>query len=162
MPGFGFGKLQQKPTDRNVARTVGRLAIESLSFYLHFLGERAHLAEDERPHQPERRLVRDEILDVVATDQRQIVAKLLAVEVEQHRAVMNFLLRHLVEYLGGGRKLLTQAFGKTAIDAAVFFLVGDGKREHFLLGEVGKAFHRKSLRSAGNPLFNTNIRSILN
>ena len=37
--------------------------------------------------------------------------------------------------------LLAQALGEAAIDAAVLVLVGDGEREDFLLGEVGKAFH---------------------
>ena len=34
-----------------------------------------------------------------------------------------------------------QPLGEAAIDAAVLFLVGDGEREDFLLGEVGEAFH---------------------
>ena len=37
--------------------------------------------------------------------------------------------------------LLAQALGEAAIDAAVLLLVGDGEREDFLLGEVGKALH---------------------
>ncbi len=37
--------------------------------------------------------------------------------------------------------MLAQALGEAAIDAAVLVLVGDGEREDFLLGEIGKAFH---------------------
>ena len=43
--------------------------------------------------------------------------------------------------LADGRILLAQALGEAAIDAAVLVLVGDGEREDFLFGEVGKAFH---------------------
>ena len=39
---------------------------------------------------------------------------------------------------------LAQALGKAAIDAAVLFLVGDGEREDFLLGQIGKALHMAS------------------
>ena len=95
----------------------------------------------------ERRFVRDETLDVLAADQRQIIAEFLPIEVEQHRAMVHLLLGHLVEDLGGGRILLAQTLGETAIDAAVFFLIGDRKRQNFLLGEVGKAFHGTSLRA---------------
>jgi hypothetical protein len=54
--------------------------------------------------------------------------------------VPDFLVRHLVEHLGGRGKGLAQAFGEAAIDAAVLVLVGDGKRQDFLLGEVGETF----------------------
>ena len=83
----------------------------------------------------------DEAFDVLAADQRQVVAEFLPVEVEQHAAVAHFLVRHLVEDLGGGGIFLAQAFGEAAIDAAVLFLVGDGEREDFLFGEIGEAFH---------------------
>ena len=82
-----------------------------------------------------------EALDVLAADQRQIFAELLAVEVVQPGAVGDFLVRHLVEHLGGGGKLLAQPLGEAAIDAAVLLLIGDGQRQHFLLGQVGKSFH---------------------
>src|SRR5437762_3216475 len=76
-----------------------------------------------------------------AADQRQVFAEFRPVEVEQHGAVAHLLLRHLVEDLGGGRIFRAQPFGKAAIDAAVLVLVGDGKREDFLFGELGKALH---------------------
>jgi hypothetical protein len=55
--------------------------------------------------------------------------------------VAHLLLRHLVEHLGRGGVFLAQPLGEAAIDATVLLLVGDGEREDFLLGEVGKAFH---------------------
>src|SRR5262245_10985722 len=96
--------------------------------------------EVERVHEPERLLL-NEALDVLAADQRQVLAEFRPVEIEQHGAVAHLLLRHLVEDLGGGRIFLAQPFGKAAVDAAVLVLVGDGKREDFLFAELGKAFH---------------------
>ncbi len=98
------------------------------------LGELAHLVEAERAHQPERLAVVDEALDVLAADQRQVLAEFLAVHVEQHGAVAHLLVGHFVEHLGGGGKRLAQALGEAAVDAAVLVLVGDGEREDFLLG----------------------------
>jgi hypothetical protein len=37
--------------------------------------------------------------------------------------------------------LLAQALGEASVDAAIFFLVGDGEREDFLFAEIGKSFH---------------------
>ena len=59
----------------------------------------------------------------------------------------DLLLRHLVEHLGGGGKLLAQALGEAAVDAAVLLLVGDGERQHLLLGQVGKVLHGRALRN---------------
>ena len=64
---------------------------------------------------------------------------------------MHLFFRHLVEHLGRGRKLRAQAFGKAAIDAAVLFLIGDGERQHFLFGQVGKSLHGGLGRWAGRP-----------
>ena len=83
----------------------------------------------------------DEALHVLPADERQIVAKLRPVEVEQHGPVAHLLVRHLVEDLGGGAIPLAQALREAAIDAAVLFLVADGEREDFLLGEIGEALH---------------------
>jgi hypothetical protein len=55
--------------------------------------------------------------------------------------VLDLLLRHAVEHLGGLRILAAQAFGEAAIDAAVLVFAGDGESKDFLLGEIGKTFH---------------------
>ena len=95
----------------------------------------------------------DEALDVLAADQRQIFAEFLPVEVVEHGAVVHLLLGHLVEHLGGGGELLAQALGEAAVDAAVLFLVGDGERQHFLLGQIGKSFHGAPLKSSAGGRF---------
>jgi hypothetical protein len=106
----------------------------------------AHFLQSERAHQPQGGAVLDEALDVLPADQRQIVAELLAVEVVEASAVGDFLVRHLVKDCGGGREVCAQALGESAVNSAVLFLVGDGERENFLFGQVGKSFHGESLR----------------
>ncbi len=95
----------------------------------------------------------DEALDVLAADQRQVLAELLAVEIEQPGAVGDLFLRHLVEHLGGGGELLAQALGEAAVDAAVLLLVGDGQRQNFLFGQVGKSFHGAPLVAGWRMVF---------
>src|SRR6186997_2330434 len=137
---FGLRQFDQQLAYRGVACVFCCLAVIALRFELHVLGELAHLLEAERPGQPQRLLRVQEALDVLAADQRQVVSELLAIEIEQHRAVMHFLVGHLVEYFCRGRELLAQTFRKTAIDAAILFLVGDCEGQNFLFAEIGKPF----------------------
>ena len=135
-----FRQLVEELADRGVARCLCGLAIEPRCFELQGLGVFAHLVEAERPHQPER-LVLDESLHVLAADQRQVVAEFRPIEIEQHGAMAHLFLRHFQKDLGRGGILLAQAFGETAIDAAVLLLVGNGECQDFLLAEIGKTFH---------------------
>ena len=143
-----LGQFVEQLADRGVARGFRRLAVEAAGLVFHRLGVFAHFVEVERAHQPDRRLL-DEAFDVLAADQRQVVAEFFPIEVEQHGAMAHFLVRHLVEYLGGGRKLRAQTLGESAIDAAVLFFVGDGEGEDFLLGTGRKIASRRPLFELG-------------
>ena len=135
-----FGKLVEQLADRGVPRGFRRLAIKTAGLVFHRLGVFANLVEIERAHQPYRGLL-DEAFDVLAADKRQVVAEFFPIEIEQHGSVAHFLVRHFLEYLGRGGKLRAQTFGESAIDAAVFFFIGDGEGEDFLLGKIGKSLH---------------------
>ena len=84
------------------------------------------------------RLAADETADVFAADERNVLAETLAEEVDEHLAVAVLLIGHLLEYLGGGGIVGTQALDEVAIDARVLLLVLDGKREHLAVGKVGE------------------------
>src|SRR5512134_2779925 len=107
---FGFGEFYQKLTYRCVARVFRCPAVVALRLEFHVLGKLADLFEAERPREPKRLCRMKEAFDVLAADQRQVVPKLLAIEIEQHRAVMHFLFSHLVEYFCRSRELLAQTF----------------------------------------------------
>ena len=102
----------------------------------------------------------DEALDVLAADQRQVVAELLAIEVvsawcggvTSSSAISS-------NTLAEAGKLLAQALGEAAINAAVLVLVGDGERQDFLLGQIGKSFHMPPLAELPGS---DHIRIILN
>jgi hypothetical protein len=59
--------------------------------------------------------------------------------------MLHLFLGHLVEHLGGGRKLLAQTFREAAVDAAVLVLIGDREGEDFLLGQIGETLHGRLL-----------------
>ena len=79
-----------------------------------------------------------------------MIAEFLPIEVVKHRTMMHLFLGHLVEDFRRCRILLAKTLSEIAIDAAVFFFIGDRKGQNFLLGEVGKAFHGTSLRVSNN------------
>ena len=145
---FGLGELDQQFAHRCVARAFRRPCGRSAPPPTPSRGVFAHLVELERPRQPERLALMKPL-----TSWRRISGRyspnFCAIEIEQHAAMADLLLRHLVEHLGGGRKLLAQPVREAAVDAAVFFLVGDGEREDFLFGEVGKAASRRPPAAAG-------------
>src|SRR5438105_9774540 len=64
----------------------------------------------------------------------------------------NLFFRHLVEHLGRSRIGGAQSFGKTAVDPAVFFLVGNCQCQDFLFAEIGKALHMGLSERLANPL----------
>ena len=78
---------------------------------------------------------------VLAADQRNVLAELLAVEFEQALAVLALFLGHLGEDIGTGRIVRPQTFGDIGVDAVVLFLVGDRQGEDLPLGQVGEVAH---------------------
>jgi hypothetical protein len=142
VPALDLREFQQQLPGRSIARGVCRTPVEPLGLKLHGLGELPDFVEIELRHQPQR-VLRDEPLDVLAADQRQVLAELRAVKIKQHGAMAHLFVRHLLEHLGGGWVLAAKALGKAAINPAVFVLVGDRQREDFLFGEIGETFHTR-------------------
>jgi hypothetical protein len=117
---LGFRELVQELTNRHIARGIRGPAIKACGLDLHRLGKVADLIKTKRTHEP-KRLVVDGALDILALDQRQILAELRSMEIEQHAAMPCFLVRHLIEDLGGGGIVLAQSLCEAAVDAAVLF-----------------------------------------
>ena len=54
---------------------------------------------------------------------------------------------------GRYRPDLRQAFGKAAINAAILFFVGNGERQNFLFGQIGKSFQGRSSEVTCSPVY---------
>ena len=80
--------------------------------------------------------------DILAADQWQKVAEFLAMKVEQHVAMPDLFLRHLVVHIGGLGIGAAKPVRERAVNAIVLVFIGDRERKNFLLVQVGKAFHR--------------------
>ena len=121
--------------------------IEQRAFFaLHLGGAIARRLDAERTELPDW-LADDVALDVLAADERNVVAELGDEQVDQAAAVHVLLGRHFGEHLGGRGIVLAQALGEVAVDAPVLFLVGDRQREHLALGKIVEiARHRSGPR----------------
>jgi hypothetical protein len=62
-----------------------------------------------------------------------MLAKSLAIDIDQTSAVFGFLGLHFLKHRDGGRISFSQPIGKVAVDAAVLFLQADGQRQNFFL-----------------------------
>ena len=94
---LGGGELAQEVAHRVVTGGARGAPVETRSLVFHLLGELAHRVEPERSVQPERAAL-EKPLHVLAADQREKLAELPAIEFEQHVAMADLLIRHLVVY----------------------------------------------------------------
>src|SRR5207248_10729285 len=80
---------------------------------------------------------------VLAPDQRDVVAELLAVEVEEAVTVAVLLLPHSGEHARRSGIALAHRLREVAIGAAVLLLESDGEGQQFLLRQVREVLHRR-------------------
>ena len=130
-----------------VAGALGGQAIEARRVLLHFARARAHRVDAERADLPDR-LARDVAANVLAANERNVLAELRDEEIDEAPAVLVLLGRHVREDLGAGGIVLAQAVGEVGVDAPVLLLVGDRQREHLALGEVVEIAHAPKLLEA--------------
>ena len=140
VPAFGLGQIVEQAADIHIPGPGGGPGVELLGFHLHGRGETAHGVESEGPHQPDG-LALHEALDVLAANQRDMVAELAFEQVGQALAMGRFLGAHAFQDLGRGRERFPQAVGEIGIDPLVFLFQGDGEGQDFRLAEFRKSFH---------------------
>jgi hypothetical protein len=134
------GQVAQQLADAGVAGLPGCRLVEPPRLLLHRLRLLADGLQVERPHLPDRLAV-DETLDVLAADQRDVLAKLLAVQLDEPVPVAVLLLAHLVERGGGLGVAGLEPLGKVAVNAGVLLLQGDGQGKHLLLAQALERSH---------------------
>ena len=139
---LGLGEIAEQLADRRVARALDREAVETLGVALHLGGAIARRVDPERAELPDR-LADDVALDVLAANERDVLAELRDEEIDEPAAVLVLFRRHFDEHLGGGGIVLAQAVGEVGVDAPVLFLVGDRQGEHFALGKIVEIAHRR-------------------
>ncbi len=141
---FGVGQIAQQLADRGVADFLDGALVEAPRLQLHDLRLLAHRVQAERTHQPHRPAV-DEAFDVLAADQRDVLAELLLVELNQAGAVLRLLRLHLLEDHGAGGVGFAQAVGEIAVDAPVFFFERNRQGQNLALGELIEVLrHRRN------------------
>ena len=99
--------------------------------------------QPQRPHQPDRPAA-DEPLDVLPADQRDVLAELLAVQLDQPVPVPVFLDRHVAEHLRRCRIAVAQAVRVALVNALILLFEGDCERKDLLLRQIREILHRPS------------------
>ena len=131
---LGHRQIVEQLSRRGVAGAFRRLDVEQVGPTLHRLGLLAHMFDAERPDQPVG-LALVIALHMLAPDQRNALAKALAVKLDQRVAMAVLLLRHFLEHFGRMRKPIRQPVGIGAVDTPVILFGRDGERQDLLLRE---------------------------
>jgi hypothetical protein len=126
-------------------RALGGEAVEPRGVGLHLLGGVAHALDRQRPYVPDR-AADDGAFDVLAADQRNMLAVFCDIHVEQPAAVVVLLRRHRLEHLGAGGIVLAQSERVVGVDAPILLLAADGERQQLALGEVVESAHSGNSR----------------
>ena len=93
------------------------------------------------------RLPGDEAGHILTADERDVLAEMVPVQLDEPVAVAVFLDPHGFEGLAGRREVPADAPGQIGVDAPVFLFGLDGQREHFLHGEFfDRLGHKQSDR----------------
>jgi len=93
--------------------------------------------------------VLQEAADVLAADQRNVLAELLLVQLDQPAAMLALFRPHFGEQVGAGGIIVAQALGDIGVNTAVLFLVGDRQGKDFAFGQLREVPHRGNLARAG-------------
>jgi hypothetical protein len=107
----------------------------------------AHGVQAERSHQPER-LAMDEPANVLAANERDVLAELRPVELDQTVPMPALFGRHVRKDPGRRGIALAQPLREVVIDPLVLLLERDGEREDLLFRQVREVFHREGFPPA--------------
>src|SRR5580704_5575991 len=146
-PGFVtalFGcEVAEELADGGVGRLPRRPLVEALALRFHQLCLGTHFFEAERPCEPQR-LALEKAFHVLPADQRDVVAELLAVEVEEAVTVTVLLGRHRGEHSRRSGIALARRIREVAVGTAVLLLESDGERQQLLLRQIREVLHRSA------------------
>ena len=154
---FGLGQVAQELPNAGIRRLAGGGLVEALGLQLHRVGCLANGGQTQRPNHPDR-LADDEPLDILAADQRNMLAELLLVKLQQAMAMAVLFAAHLLELRGGDGIDGLQSLGEIVVNAGVFFLQGNGQGQDFafaqaLEGSHGVVFFQLRVTHFGNKPF---------
>ncbi len=129
---LGSGELAQQVAHGIVMRGFRRAPVKARGLVFHLLGEFARGIDRQRAVEPDRP-ARDKAFDVLAADQRQKIAEFLAMKFEQHVAMPDLFLRHLVVHFRSVGIRAAERIREGAVNAVVLVFIGDRERKDLLL-----------------------------
>ena len=117
---FFLREIVEQLAHSDILSPAGRSFIKPAALHLQRAGLVAHHIQAQRADQPHG-LARNEPLHVLPTDERNVLAEALPVQLEQPAPVARFFAAHAVENGSRGRKVLPEAFGVVGVDALILF-----------------------------------------
>src|SRR5262245_20802007 len=133
-----LGQVAQELSSTGVACACGRCFVKPTRLHLHHFGALPRFLWREWSIRPDG-LATDEPADVIPAQVRHVIAKALAVQVEQPVPVSILVGPQPAELVGRLRMGLLQARGKVVVDAGIFLFEGNGERQHLAFGEAVEA-----------------------
>ena len=114
--------------------------VKATSLELHHLDLLSDVLDPQRTGQPDRAPL-EKSLDVLPTNQGNMLAEAASVRLDQAGTMPGFLLAHLVENLRGVGVRLAQAIGEIGVNTAVLLFEKDSEGQNLALGEAVEVLH---------------------
>jgi hypothetical protein len=130
-------KVAEELSDRCIAGLLCGGFVKAARFDLHQGGFPAGFLRADTRRQP-RWPSNCESFHILPANERDVFAKLCLVKVEQAVTMARLFVRHSNEKLGSSGIVRAEFFSKIAVNAAVFLLGRDGKREKLRFIQVAK------------------------
>ena len=137
-----LGEIAEQLANACVAGAIGGQAIETRRVQLHIGRQSTDFVDAERANLPDR-LALNIAANVVATNERDVLAELRDEEIDEAPAMSVLLSRHFGEDFRGRRVTLAHALRDVGVDPAVFLFVADGQRHELSLGKISEFTHAR-------------------
>ena len=134
------GEIAEQLPDRYIRGVARGHLVKALALRFHQLRVGTNLVEPERPQQPDR-LAFEKPFDVLSPDQRDMIAKLLAVQLKQPVTMAVFFFGHGREHPSRPQIRFAHRLGEVAIGAIILLFQGDREGQQLLLAQIGEVLH---------------------
>src|SRR5580700_119423 len=140
MRAFLLSQVIQQLADTSILSLHRGPFIKSPGFDLDCAGLPPDHIEPEWPHQPHR-LPRHKTLHVLPANQRDVLTKLLPIQLDESSTVARFVTAHSLKHRSRGREILLKAFGKIGVNTLVLFFKRNGQRQSLAFRKSVEVLH---------------------
>ena len=141
-------QIPQQFPRRHIAGPLRRPLIKPPRLGLHRLGQFPHRLDPQRPHQPHGPMP-NKPLHILPPNQRNMLAKTLAIQLRQHPPMLLLLGLHPLKHLRRRRIIRPQRKIDIRINPRILLLIGNRQRQNLLLRQIRKSPRHRHLLLSG-------------